>query len=80
MTGGPPGGKAFRTRALNSVRDLQVIAGDRSTPGAILPWYVSVSAPKTAHELHRQRGKIVELPVLLPPPRSTFPWWVVPAR
>ena len=80
VTGSPPGGRAFRTEALNSVPDLQVIAGDRSSPGAILPWFASTSQPATSRELRRERGRITKLAVLLPPPESPFPWWPFTGR
>ncbi len=74
VTGSPPGGRAFRTRPLNSLPDLQVIAGDRSTPGSIVPWFVSVSTPRSATELQGQVERIGKLAVLLPPSTSSFPW------
>lgn|GEM_PF-6276752 len=81
ITGSPPGGHAFRTRGLNSLKDLQVIAGDRTAPASILPWFVSTSEPRTDHELLRQLQRIRRLAVVLPPPTGLkFPWWLVTGR
>ncbi|MEP6624974.1 MAG: hypothetical protein ABJC79_11055, partial [Acidimicrobiia bacterium] len=80
ITGSPPGGGEFSTRALNSVPDLQVIAGDRTSPGAILPWFASTSHPTNAADLLRQFHVISDLVVLLPPPESPFPWWPFTGR
>ena len=81
ITGSPPGGHGFRTRGLNSLTDLQVIAGDRTAPAAILPWFVSTSAPRTDAALHHQLHTIRGLAVALPPPGgSRFPWWLITGR
>ncbi len=74
VTGSPPSGRQFRKRGLNSIPDLQVIAGDRNAPGSIVPWFVSVSTPRSAAELHRQTVLVSKLAVLLPPFTSSFPW------
>lgn len=71
VTGSPPADGAFTTRALNSVPDLQVIAGDRSAPAAILPWFVSVSQPQTLDQLRRELARVQGLAVLLSPPASS---------
>ena len=81
ITGSPPGGHGFRTRGLNSLTDLQVIAGDRTAPATILPWFVSTSAPRTDAALHRQLRTIRGLAVALGPPTgSRFPWWLITGR
>lgn len=80
ITGAPPGGRDFSTRALNSVPDLQVIAGDRTSPGAILPWFASTSHPTSAADLRRQFHVISHLAVFLSPPESPFPWWPFTGR
>lgn len=81
ITGSPPGGRTFHTVSLNSLLDMQVIAGDRTAGGAILPWFVSTSRPDTSRALHRQLSRIRRLSVLLPPPpSSTFPWWLFTGR
>lgn len=80
ITGSPPGPGGFRTRALNSVPDLQVIAGDRTAPGAVVPWFASVSAPQSELELRAQMEHVATLAVLLPPPEASFPWWLFTGR
>lgn len=81
ITGSPPGAPAFHTRGLNSLADLQVIAGDRTAPAAILPWYVSTSAPSTDAQLRHQLRDIRGLAVALPPTTgSRFPWWLITGR
>ena len=80
ITASPPGGRAFTTRALNSVADLQVIVGDRTAPGSILPWYVSRSSAPDRHAVRVQLDRVRALPVLLPPPQAGFPWWLFTGR
>jgi len=73
ITGAPPQGDEFRTQALNSVPDLQVIAGDRSSPGAVLPWFASTSQPTSTQELRDQLDRISGLGVFMSPPEGPFP-------
>ena len=80
VTGSRPGGRGFRTRALNSVPDLQVIAGDRTSPGSVLPWFVSMSSPRTSDQLHKQLDEISHLGVLLNAPGSSLPWGLFTGR
>ncbi len=80
VTGSRPGGHGFRTRALNSVSDLQVIAGDRTSPGAILPWFVSTSSPSTSGQLEKQLDEISRVAVLLNAPDSHLPWSLFTGR
>lgn len=80
VTGSRPGGHGFRTRALNSVPDLQVIAGDRTSPGAVLPWFVSTSSPSTSGELKKQLDEISRVAVLLNAPDSHLPWSLFTGR
>lgn len=80
ITASPPGGRAFTTTALNSVGDLQVIAGDRTAPGSILPWYASSSSAADRHAVRDQVDRVGALPVLLPPPQAPFPWWLFTGR
>ncbi len=80
VTGSPPEGSEFRTRGLNSLRDLQAIAGDRTAPSSILPWFVSTTRPTTRAELDREFEEISHLRVLLPPTGSSFPWWLFTGR
>ena len=80
ITGSPPEGPAFTTRGLNSIPDLQVIAGDRTSPGSILPWFVSTTMPTSRRELQSEFDQVSRLPVLLAPPASSFPWWLFIGR
>jgi hypothetical protein len=80
ITGSPPVGPGFQTHALNSVPDLQVIAGDRSSPGAILPWFASNSQPTSPEAQRQQLDQISGLAVFLPPPDSPLPWWPLTGR
>ncbi len=79
VTGARPDGAAFSTRALNSLTDLQVIAGDRTAPGSILPWYVSTTHPVDQAALDDELSRIVGLPALLPP-RSSDRWYLFTGR
>jgi hypothetical protein len=81
VTGAPPGDPRFATRALNSLPDMQVVAGDRSAPGVILPWYVSLSDAPDAASFRDQYRAVSQLRVLLPPPYGTrYPWWLLTGR
>ncbi len=80
LTGASPDSEAFHTRALNSVPDLQVIAGDRTSPGAILPWFASTTRPRDEQDLRDELDRIVGLPALLPPPSSHLPWFLLTGR
>ena len=81
ITGSAPEQPGFRTNALNSVADLQVIAGDRSAPGAIVAWFASTTMPPTDAALHRELEIVRALPVTLPPPAgSSLPWWPITGR
>ncbi|MEO6469873.1 MAG: glycosyltransferase family 39 protein [Acidimicrobiia bacterium] len=81
ITGSSPEHRRFRTRALNSVADLQVIAGDRTAPGAIVAWFASTTTPKSEAALHRDLEIVGALPVVLPPPAgSSLPWWPITGR
>ncbi len=62
LTGSPPTAPGFRTRPLNDVGRMQIIAGDRSVRQAILPWFASTSHPATRKELDEQRDAILTLP------------------
>lgn len=81
ITGSSPEQPGFRTTALNSVADLQVIAGDRSAPGAIVAWFASTTVPPSGAALHRELEIVRALPVTLPPPAgSSLPWWPITGR
>ncbi len=81
ITGSAPEQPGFRTNALNSVADLQVIAGDRSAPGAIVAWFASTTVPSSDAALHRELEIVRALPVILPPPEgSSLPWWPITGR
>ena len=60
---------------------MQVIAGDKTAPAAILPWFTSVSRPANDAELAAQEQTIHQLPVVSSPPASSaFPWWLLTGR
>ena len=81
ITGSSPEQPTFRTSALNSVADLQVIAGDRSAPGAIVAWFASTTVPRSEAALRGELEIIRALPVTLPPPEgSPLPWWPITGR
>ena len=81
ITGSSPEQAAFRTTALNSVADLQVIAGDRSAPGAIVAWFASTTVPRSEAVLRAELEIVRALPVTLPPPQgSSLPWWPITGR
>ncbi len=61
LTGSPPTAPGFRTRALNDLDRMQIIAGDRSVRQAILPWFASTSHPTTRRQLQQQRDAIFTL-------------------
>jgi hypothetical protein len=68
LTGAPPNQPALRTRPLNDLDSMQVLAGDRSGLLVILPWFASTSRPGSAEEYTRQRDAIAALPPFLPAP------------
>ena len=68
LTGSSPERRDMRTRALNDIEDMQIVAGDSSGPLGILPWFVSTSEPSTSSELDDQSRVVSRLPHLLPPP------------
>lgn len=68
LTGSPPQQRALRTRALNDLDRMQVLAGDRSMSQVILPWFASSSHPRTPGELAGQRDAVATRPPSLPAP------------
>jgi hypothetical protein len=68
LTGAPPHAAGMRTRALNDLDAMQVIAGDRSGLLVILPWFASTSRPGSTEEFNAQRKDVVTLPPFLPAP------------
>ena len=68
LTGAPPDRPDMRTRPLNDLAKMQVIAGDRSGLLIVLPWFASTSHPSSAAELETQRQAISQLPPFLPAP------------
>lgn len=70
LTGSSPDRSDMRTRALNDLDALQIVAGDSSGPLGILPWFVSTSEPETQADLDDQSRRVSRLPHLLPPPRA----------
>ena len=80
VTGSDPGVPGLTTRPLNDVTKMQVIAGDRTAPPAILPWFVSTSRPRTQATLDAQLAAVARIPALLSPPASSFPRWLFDGR
>ena len=81
ITPSEPVARTFRSQALNSVPDLQVIAGDRTAPAVVLPWYASETHPLTDRALQRQAQLVSTLPANVAPPEgSGFPWYLVTGR
>jgi 4-amino-4-deoxy-L-arabinose transferase-like glycosyltransferase len=68
FTGASPARDDMRTRALNDLEEMQIVAGDSSGPLAILPWFVSRSEPSSPAQLDAQGEAVSRLPHLLPPP------------
>jgi 4-amino-4-deoxy-L-arabinose transferase-like glycosyltransferase len=68
FTGASPDRDDMRTRALNDLEKMQIVAGDSSGPLAILPWFVSRSEPGSQAQLNDQAATVSRLPHLLPPP------------
>lgn len=68
FTGASPERDDMRTRLLNDLEKLQIVAGDSSGPLAILPWFVSRSEPGSQAQLNEQAAAVSRLPHLLPPP------------
>ena len=68
LTGSPPNLAGLKTRALNDVGNMQVIAGDRSVGQSILPWFVSHSLPPDAATLKVQGDQISLLAPFLAAP------------
>ncbi len=60
--------------------DLQVIAGDHTSPGAILPWFASTTHPRDEQQVQDELDHIVGLPALLPPRSSHPPWFLFTGR
>lgn len=81
ITPSKPDSRTFRSQPLNSVPDLQVIAGDRTAPAVVLPWFASETHPLTDRQLRRQAQLVSRLPANDPPPEgSGFPWYLVTGR
>ncbi len=81
LTASPPLGPRFSSRPLNRLHAMQVIAGDQSAPGSILPWFVSRSNPRSDQEFRAELDQVRHLPTLLPPPpSSSLPWWLLIGR
>ncbi len=81
ITPSEPDRRTFHPRTLNSVPDLQVIAGDRTAPAVVLPWYVSETHPRTERGLRRQAEAVSGLAAnAAPPSGSPFPWYLVTGR
>jgi 4-amino-4-deoxy-L-arabinose transferase-like glycosyltransferase len=80
VTGSDPGVPGLTTRPLNDIARMQVIAGDRSAPPSILPWFVSSSRPQTQAALDGQLAAVSRIPALLSPPASSFPRWLFDGR
>ena len=81
ITPSPPFGRYFHSRALNSLPDLQVIAGDKTAPAVVLPWFVAVTRPRTDQEMARDTRLVSLVSANLPPPAGTsFPWWLLTGR
>lgn len=68
LTGASPNLPELRTRPLNDLDSMQIIAGDSDGLLVILPWFASTSAPTSADDLNRQRDAIVGLTPFLPAP------------
>lgn len=68
FTGASPERADMKTRALNDLGRMQIVAGDSSGPLAILPWFVSRSEPGSPAQLNEQGAVVSRLPHLLPPP------------
>jgi 4-amino-4-deoxy-L-arabinose transferase-like glycosyltransferase len=68
FTGVPPDREDMKTRALNDLEKMQIVAGDSSGPLAILPWFESRSEPGSQAQLDEQGAAVSRLPHLLPPP------------
>jgi hypothetical protein len=68
FTGASPERADMKTRALNDLEKMQIVAGDSSGPLAILPWFVSRSEPGSQAQLNEQGEVVSRLPHLLPPP------------
>jgi 4-amino-4-deoxy-L-arabinose transferase-like glycosyltransferase len=68
FTGASPERSDMKTRALNDLQKMQIVAGDSSGPLAILPWFVSRSEPDSPARLNEQGEAVSRLPHLLPPP------------
>lgn len=69
LTGSPPNRADVKTRSLNDLSSMQVIAGDRSGLLIILPWFVSTSRPTTTEEFVQQRDALGRLGPFMAAPK-----------
>jgi hypothetical protein len=67
LTGSAPGRRDMKTRALNDLGSMQVIAGG-GRGAAILPWFESTSRPRSSQELAAERDAVAVLPPIIPAP------------
>jgi 4-amino-4-deoxy-L-arabinose transferase-like glycosyltransferase len=68
LTTAPPNRSDMKTRPLNDLTSMQVIAGDRSGLYVILPLFASTSEPTSKAELDAQADTVAGLPPFLSAP------------